>query len=120
MFVDKNYEASIKELTWHLAKNILLEQCAVKIDDADVKAVAKEMTRMQFAQYGMTNIPEEYLDNYAEEMLKKPEQADQFVSQAADRKLMPYTETHAPAIHRALQTIRRPHCAGRRKQPGGH
>lgn len=87
-FVDKNYEASIKELTWHLAKNILLEQCAVKIDDADVKAVAKEMTRMQFAQYGMTNIPEEYLDNYAEEMLKKPEQADQFVSQAADRKLM--------------------------------
>ena len=43
---------------------------------------------MQFAQYGMTNIPEEYLDNYAEEMLKKPEQADQFVSQAADRKLM--------------------------------
>ncbi len=87
-YVDKNYEASIKELTWHLAKNILLEQCAVKIDDADVKAVAKEMTRMQFAQYGMTNIPEEYLDNYAEEMLKKPEQADQFVSQAADRKLM--------------------------------
>lgn len=87
-YVDKNYEASIKELTWHLAKNILLEQCAVKIDDADVKDVAKEMTRMQFAQYGMTNIPEEYLDNYAEEMLKKPEQADQFVSQAADRKLM--------------------------------
>ena len=87
-YVEKNYEASIKELTWHLAKNILLEQCAVKIDDADVKAVAKEMTRMQFAQYGMTNIPEEYLDNYAEEMLKKPEQADQFVNQAADRKLM--------------------------------
>lgn len=87
-FVDKNYDASIKELTWHLAKNILLEQCDVKIDDADVKAVAKEMTRMQFAQYGMSNIPEEYLDNYAEEMLKKPEQADQFVSQAADRKLM--------------------------------
>lgn len=29
-------------------------------------------------------------------------------------------KTHAPAIHRALQTIRRPHCAGRRKQPGGH
>lgn len=87
-YVDKNYEASIKELTWHLAKNMLLEQCEVKIDDADVKAMAKEMTRMQFAQYGMTNIPEEYLDNYAEEMLKKPEQADQFVSQAADRKLM--------------------------------
>lgn len=87
-YVDQNYAASIKELTWHLAKNQLLEQCQVKIEDADVKAVAKEMTKMQFAQYGMNNIPEEYLDNYAEEMLKKPEQVDQFVSQAADRKLM--------------------------------
>ena len=43
---------------------------------------------MQFAQYGMANIPEEYIDNYAEEMLKKPEQVEQFVNQAADRKLM--------------------------------
>ncbi|MBQ0072670.1 MAG: trigger factor [Prevotella sp.] len=87
-FVDDNYASSIKELTWHLAKNQLLEQCEVKIEDADVKNIAKEMTKMQFAQYGMTNIPEEYLDNYAEEMLKKPEQVDQLISQAADRKLM--------------------------------
>ena len=87
-YVEKNYESSIKELTWHLAKNQLLEQCEVKIEDADVKEVAKEMTRMQFAQYGMSNIPEEYIENYAEEMLKKPEQVDQLVNQAADRKLM--------------------------------
>ena len=87
-YVDKNYEASIKELTWHLAKNQLLEQCEVKVEDADVKEVAKEMTRIQFAQYGMANIPDEYIDNYAEEMLKKPEQVDMFINQAADRKLM--------------------------------
>ena len=87
-YVDENYEASVKELTWHLAKNKLLEQCEVKIEDADVKEVAKEMTKMQFAQYGMNNIPDEYIDQYAEEMLKKPEQVDQLVNQAADRKLM--------------------------------
>lgn len=86
--VDKNYEASIKELTWHLAKNKLLEQCEVKIDDNDVKSVAQDMVSLQFAQYGMTNIPEEYIENYVNEMLKKPEQVDQFVNQAADRKLM--------------------------------
>ena len=87
-YVDKNYEASIKELTWHLAKNKLMEQCEIKLEDADVKAAAKDMARIQFAQYGMSNIPEEYLDNYAEEMLKKPEQVDQLINQAADRKLM--------------------------------
>lgn len=34
--------------------------------------------------------------------------------------LYTHTKTHAPAIHRALQTICRPHCTGRRKQPGSH
>ena len=87
-YVDDNYGASIKELTWHLAKNHLLEQCEIKIEDGDVKDIAKDMTRMQFAQYGMANIPEEYIEQYAEEMLKKPEQVDQLVSQAADKKLM--------------------------------
>jgi len=53
-----------------------------------VKDIAKDMTRMQFAQYGMANIPEEYIEQYSEEMLKKPEQVDQLVNQAADRKLM--------------------------------
>lgn len=87
-YVEKNYEASIKELTWHLAKNQLLEANEIKIEDADVKAVAVETTRMQFAQYGMTNVPEEYLEQYAEEMLKKPEQVDGLINAAADRKLM--------------------------------
>lgn len=92
-YVDDNYGASIKELTWHLAKNHLLEQCEIKIEDADVKDIAKDMTRMQFAQYGMANIPEEYIEQYAEEMLKKPEQVDQLVSQAADKKLMKALKT---------------------------
>lgn len=92
-YVDDNYGASIKELTWHLAKNHLLEQCEIKIEDGDVKDIAKDMTRMQFAQYGMTNIPEEYIEQYAEEMLKKPEQVDQLVSQAADKKLMKALKT---------------------------
>ncbi len=87
-YVEKNYESSIKELTWHLAKNQLLEANNVKIEDADVKAMAIETTRMQFAQYGMSNIPDEYLEQYAEEMLKKPEQVDGLVNAAADRKLM--------------------------------
>lgn len=87
-YVEKNYEASIKELTWHLAKNQLVEANNIKIEDADVKAMAVETCRMQFLQYGMNNVPEEYVEQYAEEMLKKPEQVDGFINAAVDRKLM--------------------------------
>lgn len=86
-FVEKNYEGSIKELTWSLIKNKLAEAAEVKIEDADIKDAAKEMARMQFAQYGMTNVPEEYLDNYVQEILKKREQVDSLVERAVDVKL---------------------------------
>lgn len=86
-FVEKNYEGSIKELTWSLIKNKLAQDNGVKVDDADIKEAAKEMARMQFAQYGMSNVPEEYLDNYVQEILKKREQVDQLVERAIDVKL---------------------------------
>ena len=86
-YVDKNYEQSIKELTWHLIKEQLVKANDIKIDDADVKETAKEAARAQFAQYGMNNIPEEYIDNYATDMLKKKEYIDSFVDRSIDRKL---------------------------------
>ena len=86
-FIDKNYAQSVKELTWHLIKEQLLTAHNVKIDENDVKTTAKEAARAQFAQYGMTNIPEEYIDNYADEMLKKRENVDGLVDRAVDSKL---------------------------------
>lgn len=86
-FVDKNYEMSIKELTWHLIKEQLVKANNIKIEEADIKETAKEAARAQFAQYGMNNIPEEYIDNYATDMLKKKEYIDSFVDRSVDRKL---------------------------------
>lgn len=86
-FVEKNYAESIKQLEWHLIKEQLVKANEIKIEDADVKAAAMEMARMQFAQYGMTNVPDEYVENYANELLKKREAVDNFVERAIDVKL---------------------------------
>ena len=86
-FIDKNYEPSIKELTWSLIRNKLVEQAGIKIEDEDVKQAAREAARAQFAQYGMNNVPEEYVNNYADELLKKQETVQNFVDRAIDVKL---------------------------------
>ena len=85
--IDKNYEASLKELNWSLIRNKLSEQTGIKVDDNDVKEAARETARIQFAQYGMSNVPEEYINNYADELLKKRENAQGFVDRAIDVKL---------------------------------
>ena len=86
-FVEKNFEASIKELGWHLIKEQLVAAQGIKVEDDDLKNVAKEAARAQFAQYGMSNVPDEYLENYAAEMLKKRENVDGLVDRAVDVKL---------------------------------
>ena len=89
-FVEKNFEGSIKELAWHLIKEQIVSANGIKVEDDDVKRVAKEAVRAQFAQYGMSNVPEDVLENYADEQLKKRENIDNFVDRAVDLKL---TET---------------------------
>ena len=86
-YVEKNFEGSINELRWHLIREQLVAQTAIKIEDADLKQIAKQAIRAQFAQYGMSNIPDDILENYAEEQLKKQENVEQFVDRAIEVKL---------------------------------
>lgn len=86
-FVDENYEKSIEELTWHLIKEKLTKEFEIKVEENDIISMAKEATRAQFAQYGMMTIPDDILDNYAKEMLKKKESVDGLVNRVVESKL---------------------------------
>ena len=86
-YVNENYEKSLEELTWHLIKEKLVAANEIKVEQADIQNMAKDATRAQFAQYGMTNIPEEYIENYANEILKKGDSVDALVDRSIDRKL---------------------------------
>ena len=86
-YVEQNFEGSIKELAWHLIKEQIVAAQEIKVEDEDVKRVAKEAIRAQFAQYGMANMPDDVVENYAEEQLKKRENIDNFVDRAVDLKL---------------------------------
>ena len=86
-FVEDNFDASIKELKWHLIKEQLVSANGIKVNDDDIKNVAIEAARAQFAQYGMNNVPTEYLENYAQSMLKDKKNIDNLVDRAVDVKL---------------------------------
>lgn len=86
-FVEENYDKSIEELTWHLIKEQLVKANDIKVEQEDVVDMAKETTRVQFAQYGMLNVPEDVLESYSKEMLKKKETVEGLVNRAVETKL---------------------------------
>lgn len=87
-FIDENFEKSLEQLTWELIRNKVVADHAIKVEQADLNEAAKEATRAQFAQYGMLNIPDEMLDNYAKEMLKRKESVENLVNRVIDVKMI--------------------------------
>lgn len=85
--VEEQYDESIKALTWHLIKEKLVEQTGVKLEGDDVLEEAKEMARMQFAQYGMMNVPDEYITKMARETVSKREMVDRLVDLCIENKV---------------------------------
>ena len=86
-FVNENYDKSIEELTWHLAKEQLVKANDIKVEQEDVVEMAKNAAKAQFAQYGMMSVPEDILANYAQEMLKKKETVEGLVGRVVEAKL---------------------------------
>ena len=101
-FVSANYDKSIEELTWHLIKEKLVKANDIKVEQADITNMAKEATRAQFAQYGMINVPEELLDNYSKEMLKKRESVEALVNRAVEAKLSAALKGQMNLNHKAV------------------
>jgi len=86
-FIEDNFQQSIEELKWQLIRDRLIAANDIKVDNAEITAAAKESTRAQFAQYGMLNIPDDLLNNYAQEMLKKRETVENLFNRVVEGKL---------------------------------
>lgn len=85
--VEENYQKNIDALKWHLIKEKLTEQFEIKVNDEDVLDIAREVTKAQFAQYGMISIPDEYIEGSVKNMLKNRETVDNLIDRAIDMKI---------------------------------
>ena len=53
-------------------------------------ASAKEVAWMQFQQYGMMSVPDENLESYAKEMMKKEEERRKNYDRVMEKKVIDY------------------------------
>lgn len=86
--LEAQYPMMLDDLKWQLTKNKIATDNNVKIEEGDMLSFAKKTAQAQFAQYGMSTVPEDVLENYAKEMLKKKESAQQIVERVLDEKVL--------------------------------
>lgn len=85
--IEDQFADILKDREWSLICSKLMDKLGVKIDEAKLKDAARVVAKSQFAQYGMTNIPDEYVENYVMEMLKDEKQQQRLVGRAVDMEL---------------------------------
>ncbi|WP_290448318.1 trigger factor [uncultured Muribaculum sp.] len=85
--VDEEYTKMEPMLKWQLIKERLAEACEIKIDDNDLTNHAKMVAARQFAQYGMTNIDDETLSDYAKRILADKQFRQRIIEETGDTKL---------------------------------
>lgn len=85
--LDEEYPELLKGLCWDLALDQLLKHYDIKVEKEDMEAFAKDITRMQFLQYGMSNVDDSLLTQYANQMLKDEKQLRAIVSRVSENKV---------------------------------
>jgi len=86
--IDEDFPKFEDDLKWQLIRDQIVKDQEIKVEAEEVKSQAKEIARLQFQQYGMMNIPEENLENYANEMLKNEDEIRKATEKILDNKVI--------------------------------
>ena len=92
--VEEEYPKMVPDLKWQLIKEAIVKKYEVKVDDADMLEMAKKITRSQFAQYGMMNVPADLLEQYASDMLKDKKMVSGIAERATEEKITSVIKEH--------------------------
>lgn len=85
--IDDDYSRMVPDLKWQLIKEQIVKQFDIHVDDNDLKAMAKRVAASQFAQYGMTGVPDDVLERYGNEMLSNKDTRSRLINQATEMKI---------------------------------
>ncbi len=94
--VDEQLKLALPGMKWEIIEGQAGRVMGVKVEEDDVKAMARSIAMEQLIQYGMGQMAEQMADYYAENLLKDKDQRRRLVDQAYTSKLM-------NAIHNAVK-----------------
>ncbi len=93
--IEKEFNQFEDDLKWQLIKDKIFDDNNLEITEDDMKLVAKDIARMQFSQYGMYNVPDEHLEQFAQRILEKKEDRNNIKSRVVENKVIEFIKSIA-------------------------
>jgi trigger factor len=102
--VESDFENYSDDIRWQLVKDRLVKDNDLKVSEEEVVEFAKKQALMQFQQYGMMEVPEEYLTNYAKQMLENKDEARKIWDRKLDEKVVGYLKNTIKVEEKEIST----------------
>ena len=100
--VEEDYPKILEDLKFHIAKQKIVEEHEIKVEFSDIEALAAEVAKAQFAQYGMTNLPADVLQNYTKSLLEKEETVQNLVERATEDKIIQWLKENVTVVEKDI------------------
>ncbi|MDR2858832.1 MAG: trigger factor [Mediterranea sp.] len=101
-YINENYEKNVEALKWQVIKKQLAKNNDIKIEKEDISNAAKEEAKAQFVQYGITNIPDDIIEKYANNILQKEESMNELANRALEDKLIAILKEQVKLNHKTI------------------
>lgn len=86
--IEKEFPAFLDMMRWDLIKRAVAVGEKIEIKEEDVVEEAKAMAMMQFRYYGMNQVADDMLENYAKQILSNKEEAKKIYEKVGEKKVI--------------------------------
>ncbi|MEL7588876.1 MAG: trigger factor [Prolixibacteraceae bacterium] len=86
--IDKDFPNFLKDLRWQLIRDRIAKDNGIAVSEEEVKAEGRKVAAIQFSQYGLFNVPDEHLENYAAQMLKNEDEKKRLYTKVEEDKIL--------------------------------
>lgn len=90
--IEKDFALFLKDFRWQLIRQYICKEQNIQITREDVLAVAKHIAGYQFAMYGLNNVPDEQLTQYAESLLGNEKEGRRIYEKTEEDKVLAYVK----------------------------
>lgn len=90
--LEKEYPAFQEDIKWQLVKEKFIKENDLRITEEEVNELAKQVAMAQFRQYGMNNVPDEYLDEMAKRILSSEKEKKRIEEKKVEDKVLEFVK----------------------------
>ncbi len=85
--IEQDFTNILDDIKYQIAKDKIVTDNDIKTEVSDVQELATQVAQSQFAQYGMSNLPAEMLEDYVKRMLEKEETVKGLFARVMENKI---------------------------------